>query len=183
MRTVAVVSGLLVTGLIALGAVVACSKDSKAPEPTVQTKSAAVNAIKVENPQVDSADGATKHLVGDHFALDMASTGCKVGAECTMTIKLAIDGDFHINKEYPYRFTANDAPGVDFLGKADDKKKFTKDAGDFVADGEKAGTMTVRFKPSAAGKAKIAGVYKLSLCSADQCQIEEPNLELVIPAS
>jgi hypothetical protein len=38
--------------------------------------------------------------------------------------------------------------------------------------------MTVRFKPSAAGDAKIAGTYKMSVCSADQCQIEVQPLVL-----
>ena len=174
---------LVLTGLIVL-TVAACSKEPRSADPPMKEgkQTAAVNAIKVESPQVDNPDGASKHLVGDHFALDLASQGCKAGAECTMTIKLAIDGDFHVNKEYPYRFVANDAPGVEFLGKTE-KNKFTKDAGDFVASGEKAGTMTVRFKPAAAGKTTVNGIYKLSLCSADQCQIEEPKLELVIPAS
>ncbi|MCW5817938.1 MAG: hypothetical protein KIT84_43465 [Labilithrix sp.] len=167
-------------------ALVACSKetkpasDTKSPAPTPVT-APAVNALKVE-PQVDTPDGATKRVAGDHFALDLASSGCKAGAECTLTIKLAVEGDFHVNKDYPYRFLAAEAPGVEFLGKPD-KTKFTKDAGDFVADGEKTATMTVRFKPAAAGKTKVAGTYKMSVCSADQCQIEEPSLELVIPAS
>lgn len=166
-------------------ALVACSKEQpratsepKAPD----TKPAMVSAIKVDRPQVDTADGATKHLEGDHFALDLEAKGCKAGAECTMTIKLAIQGDFHINKEYPYRYVAADTAGIEYLGKTE-KNKFTKDAGDFVADGEKSGTMTVKFKPAAAGKVKLSGVYKMSLCSADQCQIEEPSLELMVPAS
>ena len=170
---------------IALLALAACSKEKPAGngEPKApDTKSPVVNAIKVEKPQVDTSDGATKHLEGDHFALDLESKGCKVGAECTLTIKLGIQGDFHINKEYPYRYVAADTAGVEYLGKAD-KNKFTKEAGDFVAADEKTGTMTVKFKPASAGKMKLTGVYKMSLCSADQCQIEEPNLELTIPAS
>src|SRR3954468_12288327 len=114
---------------LSLLALAACNKDKPATgEPKApDTKSPVVNAIKVEKPQVDSADGATKHLEGDHFALDLASKGCKAGAECTLTIKLGIQGDFHINKEYPYRYIAADAAGVEFLGKPD-KNKFTKEA-------------------------------------------------------
>lgn len=176
--------GLLATAT-ALLALVACSKEKPATttEPKApDTKSPVVSAIKVEKPQVDTADGATKHLEGDHFALDLETKGCKAGAECTMTIKLGIQGDFHINKEYPYRYVASDTAGVEYLGKGE-KNKFTKEAGDFVANGEKAGVMTVKFKPQTAGKVKLTGVYKMSLCSADQCQIEEPSLELTIPAS
>lgn len=163
-------------------ALAACNSEPKPATKSAPTPPPAVaNALKAD-PQVDTADGATRHLAGDHFALDLSAKGCKAGAECTLTIKLAVDGAFHVNKEYPYRFIATETPGVDFLGKTD-KTKFTKEAGDFVAEGEKAGTMTVRFKPAAAGKTKIAGTYKMSVCSADQCQIEEPSIELVIPAS
>lgn len=174
------------TALVVVAALsfVACTETRPASntKPAEPATAKLANAIKVDGPQVDTADGATKHLTGDHFALDLASANCKVGAECTLTIKLATLGEFHVNKEYPYRFIAAETPGVDYLGKTD-KLKFTKDDGAFVPDGEKTATMTVRFKPAAAGKTKIAGTYKMSVCSADQCQIEEPTLELLIPAS
>jgi hypothetical protein len=114
---------------------------------------------------------------GQNFSLDLASTGCKAGADCTLTIKLTAAAEYHVNKEYPYKFTAAAVPTVTFLGKKD-ASTFTKETGDFVEEGEKSGTMTVRFKPSAAGDAKIAGTYKMSVCSADQCQIEVQPLAL-----
>jgi hypothetical protein len=123
---------------------------------------------------------ASKHVNGKNFALDLASPGCKAGAECAMTIKLSAVGDYHVNKEYPYKFVATPAAGVAFLGKSD-PNTFARGSGDFVENGEKAGTMTIRFKPAAAGDAKVAGTYKLSVCSADQCQIEQEIVELAIP--
>jgi RNA 3'-terminal phosphate cyclase len=69
---------------------------------------------------------------------------------------------------------------VTFLGKKD-PITFSKDNGDFVEEGEKSGTMTVRFKPTAAGEAKVAGTYKMSVCSADQCQIEIQPIALAVP--
>jgi len=97
-----------------------------------------------------------------------------------MTIKLATNGDWHLNKEYPYKFLASAAPNVTFLGKGE-ATTFGKQSGDFVADGEKAATLTVRFKPQKAGDAVVSGTYKLSVCSADQCQIEQQKVSLTIP--
>ena len=122
----------------------------------------------------------SKHIAGNNFTLDLASPGCKAGSECTMTVKLVATADYHVNKEYPYKFTATPAPGVEFLGKPD-APVFTRAAGDFTEQGEKSGTMTIRFKPTTPGHPTIAGTYKFSVCSADQCQIEQEKLELTVP--
>lgn len=97
-----------------------------------------------------------------------------------MTLRLAVTGDYHVNKEYPYKFIAAAAPNVAFLGKGD-ANLFTRAAGDFSEQGEKAATMTVRFKPASAGNAKVSGNFKLSVCSADQCQISEQAVSLDVP--
>jgi hypothetical protein len=123
---------------------------------------------------------ASKHIVGSNFALDVASPGCKAADECVMTIKLAVAPDWHINKEYPYKFVAAPSAGVTFLGKSD-ANTFSKAAGDFAEQGEKAALMTVRFKAAAAGEARVTGKYKLSVCSAAQCQIEEQAVDLPVP--
>lgn len=128
------------------------------------------------------AKPASKHIDGKNFALELASAGCKAGAECVMTLRLTAAGAYHVNKEYPYKFTANAAPGVEFLSKGA-ANTFTRAEGDFVEQGEKNGTMTVRFKPAAAGDANVSGTYKFSVCSADQCQIEQEKVELVVPVS
>jgi hypothetical protein len=123
---------------------------------------------------------ASKHISGSNFALDVSTPGCRASEECAMTIKLVPGGEYHVNKEYPYKFIATPAPGVAFLGKAD-PNTFTKAAGDFVENGEKAATMTVRWSASSAGEAHVAGRYKLSVCSAAQCQIEEQLVDLAVP--
>lgn len=122
----------------------------------------------------------TGRVTGHHFALNLAATGCHAATECAMTITLVASGDFHVNKEYPYKFTASPAPNVTFLGKGD-ATTFSRAAGDFVEQGEKTATMTVRFKPGAAGDASLSGLYKFSVCSADQCQVEQQKLDLVVP--
>ncbi len=97
-----------------------------------------------------------------------------------MTLRLATGGEFHVNKEYPYKFLATSAPNVTFLGNGD-ANTFSRAAGDFKEEGEKAAVMTVKFKPTAAGEAKVSGTYKLSVCSAEACQIEQQAVTLTVP--
>lgn len=97
-----------------------------------------------------------------------------------MTLRLAPTGAYHVNKEYPYKFVAAGAPNVTFLGKGD-ANTFSRASGDFAEEGEKAATMTVRFKPTAAGSARVSGTYKMSVCSAENCQIEQQAVTLDVP--
>ena len=159
---------------------------SSAPSPgpsgeTIQPATASGDAGKGrEGGSATALKPVSKHVGGNNFALDLASPGCKAATECTMTIKLVASSDYHVNKEYPYKFTALPAPNVEFLGK-DNAATFTRASGDFVEQGEKTGIMTVRFKPASPGEASVKGTYKFSVCSADQCQIEQEKLELSIP--
>lgn len=158
---------------------------SASAAPSASTGSAAsASAGRAKEPAptasaAPAARAASKHVEGKNYALDLSSAGCKAASECTMTIRLTAVGAYHVNKEYPYKFTATAAPGVEFLSKAA-PNTFTRDAGDFIEQGEKNGTMTVRFK-SPAGEAPLAGTYKFSVCSADQCQIEQEKIALSVP--
>ncbi len=167
------------------------SAPASAPVSSAPTVADAGAATAVVTAAVDAGKGkdggattatkpVTKHVSGSNFALDLASPGCRAGAECSMTIKLVASGDYHVNKEYPYKFIATPAPSIELLGKPD-AATFTRAAGDFVEQGEKTGTMTVRFKATSPGEAHVAGTYKFSVCSADQCQIEQEKLDLTIP--
>lgn len=162
---------------ILLLALAACTKDekptTKAPEPPAPSPAPATAKVTDLGP-------GKQRIEGQNFTLDVAAAGCKAGSDCAMTIKLTAAADYHVNKEYPYKLTATAAPNVTFLGKKD-PNTFSKESGDFVEEGEKTGTMTVRFKPAAAGEAKVAGTYKMSVCSADQCQIEAQPIALNVP--
>jgi hypothetical protein len=166
--TAAGAAGAVATGVSTLGA----SADGGKPKDgsSASPQSGTVGALKP----------VSKHVAGKNFTLDLASPGCKATSECAMTIKLVAAADYHVNKEYPYKFIANAAPNVAFLGKGE-ATTFSRAAGDFVEQGEKAGTMTVRFRPSSQGDAQIAGTYKFSVCSADQCQIEQEKVDLTVP--
>jgi hypothetical protein len=86
---------------------------------------------------------------------------------------------YHINKEYPYKLTMNDSAGVTFLGK--EGKTFSKASGDFAQSGELTGITNFAFQAAAAGSAKLTGVFKMSVCSEANCQIEVQNVAIDVP--
>jgi hypothetical protein len=85
-----------------------------------------------------------------------------------------------VNKEYPYKFTANDAANVQFLG-ADGGKVFSRGSGAFSQQGETAATISVRFRGTATGTATIAGPFRLSVCTDTECKIDVANVSLGVP--
>ena len=94
-----------------------------------------------------------------------------------MAVKLVATGEFHINDEYPYRFKADDASGIEFLGTdTGGKNAFSKAAGDWQKSEERSGAMTVKFSPAERGTKTIGGTFKLSVCSAQNCLLEQRQL-------
>lgn len=134
-------------------------------------------------PAKESAPPAAR-VTSAHFALELKpNDACKVGAECVATVDLTALGGYHINKEYPYRFTAGLAKGLEYLGKdAAGPGVFSKAAGDFAEPSETRGVLTVRFRPTQAGAAQVAGSYKFSVCSDQNCQIETAELVATLDA-
>jgi len=151
---------------------------AKATGATATTTAAPVASAKPEAAAPLKPAGTS--ISGKNFTLAVGSPGCRVDIPCAVTLRITAGGEFHVNKEYPYKFTASAAPGVTFLGSGD-ANVFSRAAGDFREEGEKTATMTVRFKPTAAGEAKVAGTYKMSVCSAEQCQIESQAVALTVP--
>ncbi len=109
-----------------------------------------------------------------NFSIDTSVGDCAVTSPCSVTVKLVATGDFHINDEYPYRFKADDAPGVEFLGTdPGGRNSFSKTVGDWQKIDARSGTMTVKLAPSERGKKTIGGTFKLSVCSAQSCLLEQ----------
>ena len=122
---------------------------------------------------------ASTKVSGNHFTIDVASAGCVVGSACTITVRLEATGGYHINKEYPYKLVLSPTPNVEFLGRdPGSASTFSKSAGDFVTAEEHVATMTARLKPSAKGTASISGIYKMSVCSDANCQVEQTKIAL-----
>ncbi len=97
------------------------------------------------------------------------ASACTVGAACEAHLVLTALTGYHINREYPFKFVGEAPPAAAVDG-----------TGAFAVDDATHGTMTVRFHPAAAGTARVAGAFKLSVCSDDTCEIETPRIELAI---
>lgn len=148
------ISLVVLGALTALGA--ACGRD--APAKPEASPSAAAAGPALASKVFYRVDGGPQ-------------TACASGATCEARLRLTALGDYHVNKEYPFKFVADPAAAA------------VDGAGQFAFDGEKQGTMTIKFRPTAPGTAKIVGTFKLSVCSADTCEIESPKVELAIPVT
>jgi hypothetical protein len=168
LTTVASLAAIATVTLVAV-TTSACRKETAA---TTHVSSAPLTAPLVAGPHVD----------GNHFAVDGALVGpCAANTECTVALRLTVRDDYHVNLEFPHRFTADDAAGVVFLGKDPAKKNvFSKTAGDFTSTDPKSGVMVVRFK-SEAGAKTIGGTLKLGVCSKETCLL--PHVQLVVPVT
>ncbi len=119
---------------------------------------------------------------GDDYFVDAAPVGdCASGAACTVSLTLVALGSYHINDEYPYRFKADEQPGVDFLGTdAAGTSVFSKSALNWSKSDEKTGKMNVSFKPRESAAKTISGLLKLSVCSAQNCRLEHQQVKTVV---
>ena len=147
----------LIAGIFATAAMAGCAKDSEAAAPR----------------------SAEAQIGGANFKAGAAPATCAPNAECKATITVEALGEYHINEEYPYKFTANDSDGIEFLGK-EKKNVFSKAAGDFKLIDKNHATLTISFK--AAKNATISGKLKLSVCSAANCAFETPDISIAVTA-
>src|SRR5262245_9189607 len=170
--TVLTVSGLV---LLAFAAVAGVAFSSGT---TLSTNAKAAPSNTTEAKPVPHGTATFK---GNNFNLQATSGSCKKGDDCTLTLRLEALGAYHINDSYPYKFT----PGPTKDGKPENiefaKATFSKAEGDFKKEAEKVATMTVKFKATAAA-GTIAGVYKMSVCSEQNCQLEQQEVTLKVDA-
>ncbi len=169
LRDVAIPLGLV--GLLSLLA--GCSKDGRA----------AIGSAHGSDDLAPAARGDCGHTVcGSNFFVDGASGGdCAVGATCSVALKLTATGEFHINQDYPYKFKADDGSGVEYLGTdAAGKNTFSKTAGNWQATDEKSGVLSIAFRPATSGSKTVAGMFKLSVCSAATCQLEQQPISTTV---
>lgn len=156
-------AAVLIVAALALGA---CDKDAKSSA-SEAAKGAPGATAAVAPPPVPA--GATR-ITGEQYVVDVVTPdGCKAGAPCELRLQLHALGEFHVNREYPHKFVPAEgklpAPRPGKLAISDDRT----------------GTMTVAFDAPASGTAAIAGSFKLSVCSADNCVIEEPAITADVP--
>lgn len=153
-------SGVLVTALPLLAA---CSKDSSS------AREGAVTA-----PQ-----GSCGHTAcGSNFFIDATPPAdCAPGANCQVTLSLVATGEYHINDDYPYKFKADEVPQVVFQGTdPSGPNVFSKQANNWQKTGAQKGAMNVVFQAADKGNKSISGLFKLSVCSEHNCQLEQTTV-------
>jgi hypothetical protein len=137
----------------------------------------------VTKPDPAPARGGCSHsFCSDNFFVDLdPGPACAPGATCMAKVTLVAVGGFHINDEYPYKFTARDAPGLRALGSdAAGANVFSKASGDWRKSEEKVGTMSVKFASDTAGDKTLAGVLKLSVCSSQACLLDQAAVQATV---
>jgi hypothetical protein len=125
------------------------------------------------------ASGDCGHTAcGSNYFIDAkAPADCAQGANCTVALTLVATGEFHINDDYPYKFKADDVPQVAFQGNDPAGNKFfSKQANNWTKTAAQKGTMNVVFQSTDKGKKNISGVFKLSVCSEHNCQLEQTTV-------
>jgi hypothetical protein len=155
-------------------AAAACGKDHRASGGSAADDIAAAPS----SAQADCGHAAC----GSNFFVDVVpGPDCIAGATCSVGFALVATGQYHINDEYPYKLKADDAPGVEFLG-ADSagKNVFSKAASDWRKRDEKSGQMTLSYRAADKGQKTVGGTFKLSVCSADNCQLEQQHVKATV---
>ncbi len=153
------------TAIAALIACSACSKTQDAPAPPTATPPPAASASSQD------ADYTLATSAGD----------CVAGAQCSVSLRLAATSGYHINDQYPYKYTATNVAAVDFQGTdPQGKNVFSKGAGDFATQGPTVGVMTVKFTPKTKGNVTIDGTFKLSVCSEANCKIDSASPSVTV---
>jgi hypothetical protein len=153
---------------VGVGAGAACKRErepassaSPAPGPASQPSSAAPGAPPLPRPLAASS----------FYRIDAGPrTPCTAGAPCEARLVLTALGAYHVNQKYPFKLLVDPAPGLTVDG-----------TGTFALDDERTGTLTIRFRAERSGPARLTGTFKLSVCTEEECEIEEPKIELELP--
>jgi hypothetical protein len=179
---------LSVAGRLAVAgwlAVAGCGKSEAVASGAVGPVAPPGAAAQPAAPRPSTGNSDCAHAVcADNFFVDViAPNDCVTGSACRAALKLVATGDFHVNDEYPYRFRAEDTPGITFVGTDGlGKNVFSKAAGDWTKGDAKSGSMALTFLPLEKGSKTISGTFKVSVCSAENCLLEQRQVKATVLA-
>lgn len=109
----------------------------------------------------------------DRFVAEMKAVGpYAVGKEGTVEVTLVPKGEYHLNAQYPYKLVMGEAAGVTFK-----KNPLVRADGAFD---EQRGSFRVAFVPGAAGRLPLSATFHVSVCSASNCEMARPALDVVV---
>lgn len=109
-----------------------------------------------------------------NFAVEMKATGpYKAGQQGDVEVVLEPKGEFHCNQEYPYKIKLGTAPaGITY------PQPVVK--GEAITIKPEKAVMKVPFTPEKPGEAKVSGNFYFSICTAQQCVIENRELAVMV---
>ena len=109
-----------------------------------------------------------------NFSLEMKAAGpYKAGQQGNVEVVLEPKGDFHCNQEYPYKIKLGAAPpGITYPQAVVKTEAIT-------IKPEKA-VMKMPFTPEKPGDAKLSGNFYFSICTSQQCVIENRELAVMV---
>lgn len=109
-----------------------------------------------------------------NFSVEMKATGpYKVGQQGTVEVVLEPKGEFHCNQEYPYKIKLGTAPeGVTYPQPIVKTDAITIEPAKAV--------MKVPFTANKSGESKLSGNFYFSICTSQQCVIENRELAVMV---
>ena len=124
-------------------------------------------------PIAPPATTATTVFAHELFRIELAPPPpCKPTSPCEVTLVVhSLDG-YKINPEYPTKFVAEPSPGVTVAG-----------TGTFAVSSTSVGTMIVAMTAAHPGTARLAGAFKLSVCTEEICEIAAPQIAFDVPVT
>ena len=125
-------------------------------------------------PASESAFPAAAKFETANYLVEIAAPGpFKAGVAGTAKVTLTTKGAYHINAQYPYRFKAAAPPN----GLSYPKPVLQRADGQFE---EKRAVFNLAFVASQAGKFNVGGAFHMSVCSADNCLVDKPSLDVTV---
>jgi len=149
--------------------------EAPAPEPPSAPEPTAVASAAPPPPEPPPPPPVVSPKVGEQsFSLWMQSSGrYKAGQQGVVEVVLIPKGEFHCNQEYPYKMKLGAAPaGVTY------PSAIVRTEGVSVSPSR--ATMRVPFVPQNAGDARISGKFYFSVCTSEQCVIDNRDLSVTV---
>ncbi len=143
----------------------ACGGERRATPPT---EGAAGAGRAAADPRLDAplpADAA--RVEGPNFHILAAPLACPPTGPCTVAADLHAENGFKVNPDYPHKLVE---PSVALTAPAS-----------FATRSTTRGRLLLSFDRATPGPTTVRGTFKLSVCSADVCQIEAAALAVVVP--
>ena len=138
-------------------------------------EAAAKDNTTVNKPGATTAPAAVKagaKVDDSRFSLELRSSGdYEANKEGTVEVVLECKGDWHVNDQYPHKFTPQGGDGVTYKGPVG-KEGATIERLKMV--------MKVPVTPTRSGSVTVAGKLSFGICTDAQCVMEKADLELAL---